>query len=260
LNEDCGIYVRELGLVDARKKCEKELLGQVKGHAREFNGAFGDFWSELVAIRELSSDGYHRFSPIYKEQPDGTTADYEGYLGKRRAHIEVKNMRANETILDVFDREIHRLHKTNPSEFGFKIEVRYPYDKWHTAEQERKIRAFIPTLRGRQPPFEDSLDLSDAAAHIRVLDGVGTAYMTRGVGPTSPEPLSKDKFLAKVRDKADEASLQMRNSKYLKVPVINLDSPSGSISEDFVQDAKAIVRAAFSGDVQPYVLLYRYRV
>jgi hypothetical protein len=106
VNDDCAVYVRELGLLDARKKCERDLLGQVEGPAGEFNGACGDFWAEMAAIRVLAKKGYREFRAIFKKQFDGTTSDYEANLGARGAHIEVKNMRSNKTVLDVFDREI----------------------------------------------------------------------------------------------------------------------------------------------------------
>jgi hypothetical protein len=260
LNEDCGIYVRELGLVDARRKCEKELLGQAVGRAREFNGAFGDFWSEIAAIRVLSDEGYHRFKPIFKEQSDKTTADYEAFRGADRAHIEVKNMRSTETILNVFDEELRRLHDSEPQGYSFNIEVRYPYDKRPTGEQERAIRAFLSNICGQKPPFERSLDLNDAVAQIKVIEGNGTVFMSRSLTLDSAESLDKEKFLAKVRDKADEALAQMRNSQCLRVLVINFDSASGSISDEFVWDAKNVISAQFNGRVEPYVLLYRYRV
>jgi hypothetical protein len=260
LNEDCAIYAREIGLTDARKKCGNELLGQIEQPGLKFNGFCGDFWAEMAAIRVLCAEGYSRFHPIYKRQSDGTTSDYEAYLGERRAHVEVKNMRANETVLDLFDREIRRLQDSEPSEFGFAIEVRYPYDNAHTAEQERQIRAFVGALRGRTPPFEESLDLGDAVAKIRVVDGAGTAFMSRSIGTASPEPLDKKKFLARVHTKAVEASSQMKDPQRLKVLVINFDSPSGSISEDYVRDAKNVMRAAFNDDVRPYFLFYRYPV
>ena len=82
--------------------------------------------------------------------------------------------------------------------------------------------------------------------------------MIRNIGAESPEPLDKEKFLAKIRDKAIEASGQMKDPKRLKVLVINFDSPSGSVSEDFIRDAEKAIRAEFSGPVEPYVLLYRY--
>jgi hypothetical protein len=67
LNDDCTIYVHEIGLTDSRKKCERDLLGQIKQPAKQFNGACGDFWSEMAAIRELAKKGFHTFCAIDPE-------------------------------------------------------------------------------------------------------------------------------------------------------------------------------------------------
>ncbi len=82
--------------------------------------------------------------------------------------------------------------------------------------------------------------------------------MIRGIGPKSPEPLDKERFLAKIRDKAVEALGQMRDSQRLRVLVNNVDSPSGSVSQDFISDAKGIIGAVFNDRVNPYVLFYRF--
>jgi hypothetical protein len=49
----------------------------------------------------------------------------------------------------------------------------------------------------------------------------------------------------------------LRIANRMKVLVINFDSPSGSISDDYVRDAKSVMRAAFKDDVRPYFLFYR---
>jgi len=55
LNKDCAVYVRELGLGNARQKCATELDGKARGPKKEFNGAFADFWSEMAAISEFTA-------------------------------------------------------------------------------------------------------------------------------------------------------------------------------------------------------------
>lgn len=260
LNEDCAIYIREIGLADARKKCHGDVLGNVGRPWREFNGACGDFWAEMSAIRVLVTKGYNRFRAIHKQQPDGSTNDYEAYLGDSPAHVEVKNMRANKTVTDFFDREIRCLHESDPAKFDFDIIVDFPYDNPPSGEQERRIRAFLEPLRGRKPPFREDLDLVDAVARINVIAGDGRARMIRGMGPDSPEPVDKERFLGKIRDKAVEALGQMKNEQRLKVLVINFDSPSGSISEDFIRDGENEIRGVFNGAVDPYVLLYRHHI
>jgi hypothetical protein len=224
LNEDCIIYVREIGSTDARKKCESDLLGKAKRPEAEFNGACDDFWSEMAAIRVLAEAGYHGFHAIRKQKRAGTTSDYEAHLGNRSAHIEVKNMRAGKTVLDVFDREIRRLYASEPDKYAFNIQVDYPYDNDPTGEQGRTIRSYVASLRRRQPPFKDQLDLGEAVARINVIQGSGSALMIRNIGPDPPEPLSKAKFLAKIRDKAEEARAQMKDKQRLRVLVINIST------------------------------------
>ena len=258
LDEDSAIYLREIGVPDARKKCESDLLGQVKRPEIEFNGAFGDFWSEIAAIRVLASKGYHHFRAIHTKQSDGKTSDYEAYLGDMPAYVEVKNMRANKTIVDVFHREIRQFHRSDPTGYAFNIRVDYPYDNPPTGAQERAIHKYVASLRGRKPPFRESLDAGDAAVRITVKEGSGTAMMMRGIGPETPEPLSKERFLAKIHDKAEEALAQMKDKQRVRVLVINFDSPSACIAKEFIYDAEEVVRTVFNGAVQVYVLHYRY--
>src|SRR5262249_27251922 len=112
-------------------------------------------------------------------------------------------------------------------------------------------------LRGLKPPFTKQLDLIDHISRVTVSEGKGTTAMIRQFGPSSPEPLSKDWFLAKIRHKAEEAYGQMKNSSHLRVLVINFDSPSGFLSGDFVSEARTAMSEAFKREVDPYLLLYR---
>lgn len=258
LNEDCASYIAEIGLVDAQRKCNSDVLGNAGRPFVDFNGSCADFWAEMAAIRVLRDKGYSRFCAIHKELADGTTSDYEACHGDARAYIEVKNMRPNKTILDTFDKEIRRRYGMEPSKYAFNVAVDYPYDNRPTGEQEGRISGFLKSIRGRKPPFHETLDLVEAIAHVTVLEGRGTALMTRGVGPESPEPLNKAWFLSKIRAKAEVAFSQMKDVNRVKVLVINFDSPSGSISADFIPSAQEVIREVFNGAVDPYVLLYRY--
>ncbi|HWR35396.1 MAG TPA: hypothetical protein VN622_05945 [Clostridia bacterium] len=205
----------------------------------------------------LRDAGYSRLRAVHKQLPDGTTSDYEGYRGESAAYIEVKNIRANTTILDAFNHELRRRYEAEPEQFGFNVAVDYPYDNPPTAEQERRIVAFLESIRGLKPPFTKELDLVESVSRITVRDGEGTTMMTRGWSWESPEPINKDWFLSKVRSKAEDASSQMRDDARLKVLVINFDSPSGSLSGDFIESARGVMRDAFGGNVDPYFLLYR---
>ena len=258
LNEDCLTYLHSIGLEDAARKCRADLLGQATRSAEEFNGACGDFWAEMAAIRTLAAQGYDGFCAIHVAQPDGTTSDYEAFLAGAPAHIEVKNMRVTRTVLDVFDHEIGRCYTSNPAEYAFNIQVRYAYDNAPTAQQERIIRQYVSSLGGRKPPFKETLDLDEAVAQISVVAGSGTVSMIRGIGPTSPEPLSKEKFLAKVHDKADQALAQMKDRQRLRVLVLNFNSPGACVSEDFINDAKNVIKEVLGDEVQPFVLHHRY--
>lgn len=258
LNEDCSIYIDEIGPEDAQRKCNADVLGNAKRPFVEFNGSCGDFWAEIAAIRVLSGAGYSQFRAIHRELPDGTTSDYEACRGGAAAYIEVKNIRPNKTVLDAFDKELRRLYDAEPTQFAFSVEVEFPYDTPPTPEQERRIVGFLESIRGLQPPLGRELDLVDSLAQITIRTGEGTVLMTRGVGPKSPEPIGKEWFLSKVRAKAEEAASQMRNVNRIKVLVINFDSPSGSLSLDFIHSAQEVMREAFNRAVDPYFLLYRY--
>lgn len=224
LNEDCAVYIGEIGLEDALRKCHREVLGNVRLPFLQFNGSVADFWAEIAAIRVLRSKGYTRFRAIHGQQPDGSTSDYEAYRGDQPLYIEVKNMRPNKTVQHVFEREIQRLHENDPHHYAFQVVVDYPFDNLPTGDQERKIREFLKSIRGRKPEFHESLDLGEAVARITVREGGGTASMTRGISFESPEPLRKEWFLGKIRNKAEEAYVQMNNVSRPKVLVVNFDS------------------------------------
>jgi hypothetical protein len=118
LNRDCAIYVREVGLEEAHRKCKGELSGAVTRPPREFNARCGDFLAEIAAIRVLSGDSFHRFRPIAKNRRDGATNDYHAHREQVPAYVEVKNLHANDTILDVFIREIGRAYERQPSAYS----------------------------------------------------------------------------------------------------------------------------------------------
>lgn len=257
LNEDCGIYINAVGLADAQRRCNDFLMGNAGRPFLQFNGLCADFWAEMAAIRVLTENGYSQFRAIHKKLPDGSTCDYEAYRGARLARIEVKNMRPGATMVDAFDREIRRRYAVKPSHYGFNVAVDYPYDNPPTAERERRITSFFDSIRGLNPPFKRELHLGEAVARVTVREGAGTCMMIRGISSESPETLDKERFLRKVRDKAGEAYSQMKGSNHLKVLVINFDSPSGSISDDFILDAQEVMREVFKGTVDPYFLFYR---
>jgi hypothetical protein len=257
LNEDCRLFVEAIGAQGARRKCHAELMGKVGRPANEFNGSTDDFWSEIAAVRTLVANGFRNIRAIHKKQPDGSTSDYEASYGPDAAHIEVKNVRSNKTVLHVFDEEIRKQAASDPTRFWFHLAIRYGYDNPPTAEQDRRIRDYVRSLRGRVPPFNDVLDLAEAKARISVTAGVGTSMMFSGFGPDSPEPIDKGRFLNKIRDKAGEALAQMKDQKNLKVVVINYNSPSASISEDYLRDAEKLILEHFNGAVRPIILVAR---
>jgi len=256
LNKDCAVYVRELGLGNARQKCATELDGKARGPKKEFNGAFADFWSEMAAISELYKRGYRNFCPL-RTRHDVGTSDYSAVLHEKTCHIEVKNMRTNETVFDIFDLEIRRLFHLSPAEYSFTLEVNYDFDNRPTGDQAKAVRAFVSSLRGKTPPFHETLQLDEGIAKINVTAGSGTAFMTRNSVSDSPEPLSRTYFLNRVRDKAEEARAQMKHSPHSKVLVLNFDPPAGSLTLDLVDDAVATMRNVFEGEIDAYFLFYR---
>jgi len=258
LNEHCRIYVEAIGVQAAQRKCHAELMGKANRPASEFNGSTDDFWSEMAAVRTAVATGFDKIRAIHKKQPDGSTSDYEGYLGPDAAHIEVKNIRSNKTVLHVFDEEIHKQAVNEPAQFRFHLAIRYNYENPPTNEQDRKIRDYVKSLRGRVPPFNDTLDLVEAKARISVTAGAGTSMMFSGLEPDSPESINKVKFLQKMRDKAGEALAQMKNQKKLKVVIINYNSPSGSLSVDYIRDAEKLILEHFNGAIRPIILVARH--
>lgn len=258
LEGDCNVYIRELGLQEAQKKCRHEIKGFVSRPRREFDGRCGDFWAEIAAVRALSQDNFHGFRPLPNTQNGIRVSDYAAKRNNIPAFIEVKNIHANETLLDVFTREIAEAYEAEPSAYRFHLMVDYPFDKAPTREQERLIRQFIRELKAKTPPFRKKLDLITSSADIDVTAGSGTAHLCRLVGGESPEPIDEEWLLKKVRNKAEEAVGQMRVSRDLRVLVVNVDTTTAMLSLDFVRKAKAEIREVFREDVEPYILHFRH--
>jgi hypothetical protein len=256
LKRDCGIYIRELGLKEAQQKCRDEIIGAVRLPSGDFNARCGDFWAEMAAVRVLSDDHFHRFKPIARKQQ--RTSDYLANVESVPAYVEVKNLHANEIILDVFVREIREAHGRQPSSYAFHLRVDYPYDHRPTGEQERIIRDFIQRIEGRQPPFRAALDLVNFQATIDVTAGDGNAHLCRAVGGDYPEPVNEEWLLKKVRNKAEEALGQMPADDHVRALVINVDSTTAMLSSDFFEKAQQEIRDVFVGSVRPYVLHFRH--
>src|SRR3981081_2499430 len=75
LKRDCDIYLRELGLKEAQRKCRDEIMGAVRLPPREFNARCGDFWAEMAAVRVLADDHFHGFRPFARKEGE-RTSDY----------------------------------------------------------------------------------------------------------------------------------------------------------------------------------------
>ncbi len=258
LNRDCSVYIRELGLEEAKRKCRRELKGMERRPMREFNARCGDFLAEMAAIRVLSNDGFYQFRSIAESQPE--TNDYRAYWRQVPAYVEVKNLHANETILDVFKREIGRAHQRQPSAYAFDLRIDYAFDYPPTGEQERIIRDFIPRIGGRKPPFRETLNLVNGLATIDVTVGAGTTFLCRGVGGDWPEAVNHEWVLRKVREKAEQGREQIPIGDHMKVFVINVDSTNAVLPFDFVGNAEQEIREVFGNNVRPYVLHFRHSV
>ena len=210
----------------------------------------------MAAISQLYKKGYRNFAPL-RTRPGIGTSDYSAVLGDKTCHIEVKNMRTNETVFDIFDFEIRRLFHLDPTEYSFTLEVDYDFDNRPTGDQAKAVRVFVSSLRSKTPPFHETLQLDEGIATINVTAGSGTAFMTRNSVSDSPAPLSRTYFLNRVRDKAEEARAQMKHSPHSKVLVLNCDPPAGSLTLDLVDDAVTTMRDVFEGEIDAYLLFYR---
>lgn len=255
LKEHCTAYVQELGRDAATRKCHTELQGEVGRPAKEFDRRCMDFWAEMAAIQVLAVDGFRDLRPINKTRDPGTN-DYFGRLGQQAAYIEVKNLHANETLLDVLGRELALAVSREPSAYTFRLRLNYPFLRRPKVGQERAIREFVAALRGRKPPFRESIILGDEVVTVDGFDGSGV-FQTMGVGTAWPEPLDEEWLLGKVREHANTARGQIPNGDHLKVFVINIDTASASISEEFIQRAESEILEVFDGNVYRKVLFFR---
>jgi len=256
LKRDCDIYIRELGLKEAQRKCRDEIMGAVRLSPREFNARCGDFWAEMAAVRVLADEHFYRFRPFARKEGK-RTSDYLANLESVPAYVEVKNLHANEIILDIFVREIRKAYSRQSSSYAFHLRVDHPYDHRPTGEQERIIRDFIQRIGGRQPPFREALNLVNFQATVDVTAGEGNAHLCRAVGGNYPEPVNEEWLLKKVRNKAEEALGQMPVDYHVRALVVNVDSTTAMLSSDFFEKAQQEIRDVFMENIRPYVLHFR---
>ena len=117
---------------------------------------------------------------------------------------------------------------------------------------------FVSLLRHfeAEAAFQESLKLGDEVATIDAFEGTGV-FQTMGLGEGWPEPLDEDWFLGKVREHANTARRQIPDGNHTKVFVINIDSASGSLSQDFIHRAENEILDVFNSNVYPKVLFFR---
>ncbi len=256
-NGQCADYLKLVDPENAQRKCWSDLRGCIASPVRDFNGGCADFFAEINAVRVLSVEQYHSFFPITGRLQDGTTADYSAVNSQgEHVYVEVKNIRSNRTLADIFCETIQQFESEQPGMYPYRLCVDYPSDEPPTGEQVREIEEYVRSLKGRIPSANEQLHLGEFSVRIGVEKGEPYAFMTRGIGPDTIEPLNKARFIGKVRSKAEKAATQMCGTTHRKVLVINYDTPSAEISLDFVESAKAEMLDVFQGNVVPYFLHY----
>ncbi len=229
---DCSAYL--LCLREPRMgalKAEDDLFSRAKSCSRdEFDKYVGDFDAEMTAVRELSRIGFREFESILT-RPDVKTVDYRARLNSDDVCVEVKNIRAPITILDVFASGIRARHREEPSRAGKKA------------------------------PFAENLELDGGiAVTVRIENGSGQAAMTRGEGFEKRGETSLPGFLNKVDFHTRKAMLQFANEpNRAHVLVLNINTPAGSIWSDFLNAAERVADLS-GGTIRCEFLLHGHRI
>jgi hypothetical protein len=260
LNDECATYVRELGLSHALRKLRENVSGHVKRPQDEFQQRIVDFNSEITAVNLMSRQGAIEFRAIHQNDPSGLTIDY---LASRRGEplsIEVKNLRTNDTALDIANYELAQLYAAEPELFPFHAVLTFYDDEPPSAEQERRIEARVRSWRGRTPPFRDTLDLLSGQATFEVQAGEGRVIGVRGWSAEQPATIDKPRFIGRVRATAEKAKWQMRMLTNRKVLVLGFNPPSYDISGEFLEAAAQEIDEVFERKVEAHFLLHGHEL
>jgi hypothetical protein len=236
-------------------------MGRVNSTPKDFDSYLGDFDAEMCAVRELGKIGYSEFEPVLTKL-DEKTVDYCAKLESVEVAIEVKNLRAPITILDVFASSLRAELAANPSLYSFRLSLTYYSDNTVTPVQRHEIISYVQKIAGRTPPFVDKLELSGRVeVTVRVEQGFGEAMMSRGEGFDRYGEVSLPGFLNKVEFHARTAISQFATEPDIKhVLVLNINSPSAGIWLDFLNAAAERVYTVSNGSMHCEFLLGGYRI
>jgi hypothetical protein len=260
--DDCCGYLRFLRDKSIGSlKAQNDLMGRVNSAREEFDSYVGDFDAEMCTVRELGEIGYSKFDPMLTKV-DAKTVDYRATYESHSVAIEVKNLRAPITILDVFASSLRMARIENASSYALRICLTYYSDNTVTKAQREEIVSYLRSVAGRTPPFSDKLDLSGGVeVRVRVESGAGEAMMSRGEGFERRGEVSLPGFLNKVEFHARTALSQFATEwdrEY--VIVFNINSPSGAIWSDFLNAAAERVYSVSGGSIRSEFLLHGHRI
>jgi hypothetical protein len=259
---DCSGYLRFLQDQNlAASKAQNDLMGRVNSSRENFDSYLGDFDAEMCAVRELGKIGYSNFEPVLTKI-DGKTVDYRADFEATTAAIEVKNLRAPVTLLDVFASALLAELAKKPSLYPFRLNLTYYSDNTVTTVQRDEIVRYVRRLAGRIPPFVDKVKLNGGVeVTVRVEQGSGEAMMSRGEGFGRYGEVSLPGFLNKVEFHARTATSQFASEPNRKhVLVLNINSPSGAIWSDFLNAASERVYTVSKGTIHCELLLRGHRI
>lgn len=259
---DCSSYLQYLRDQNtSAQKAEADLMGRVHSARTDFDSYLGDFDAEMCSVRELGKIGYGEFEPVLTKL-DGKTVDYHAKVESTGVAIEVKNLRAPITILDVFASSLRAKLAEHPSLYSFCLNLTYYSDNTVRTVQRQEIVSYVQKLAGRIPPFVDKLELSGSVeVTVRVEQGSGEAMMSRGEGFEKYGEVSLPGFLNKVEFDARSAISQFLTEPDRKhVLALNINSPSGAIWSDFLNAAAERVHTVSHGSIHCEFLLHGHRI
>ena len=258
----CEKYIAILGMEPARAKIEADLLGPAKRcGAEEFNGKYSDFFSEINAVIELTKIGFTNFVAIIAD-PSARTSDYVALRNGIKTCIEIKHLRAPVTVFDFFSAKMRSAHESEPDNYAFSVGLTYPNDNTISTGKKVSIHSYVQAIKGRTPPFTDSLTFVDDSSilDIRVSTGSGGCFLSRYASVGDPSRINIESFLGKVAEKAERAMRQTENSNCARCLVIDIDTAVGEIDGDLIDAARAKVAETSRGHLNCVLLLYGHIV
>jgi len=149
---------------------------------KNFDSKLDDFVAELIAIDQMGRDGACQIRLL--DAGDNPTPDFQATRNGETLYIEVKNLRAPDSIEAVALRRWYTTRTKHPDQFQFDVVMKYGADlDLLDQEQITALEHFIDSLHGTKPHADIRRQLPGGDdVSFTIVDGKGQMVVFGGTG------------------------------------------------------------------------------